>query len=323
MDRPFSFMEASFDQFEELAEVVSEWDLEFHQLSPTIAQAKLAQLATVETVINHIHIGCIFDQQGHTPDGYRTFGVLASKTPSITFRGQTAHPDNLMCFPKDNELSATSPASFDAYTLSIRKDFLDARIYQLTGLDPEVLLYPEGAVLEGVPHQVNELRSFIEWTFQQASLFAQKPALLAALLNTIDFENTVVRRLAQCLQSAKKATQRLSSKKIQHAIEQSVQIIRHESQDPLIIRDLAKRLDISQSSLEHGFKKHFGVNPKKYLKYTQLNLARNLLLHSDSQTTKVTDIANLYGFWHMGQFAKDYKNLFGELPRQTLKSHIG
>jgi len=29
-------------------------------------------------------------------------------------------------------------------------------------------------------------------------------------------------------------------------------------------------------------------------------------------------IANQYGFWHMGQFAKDYNNLFGELPSETI-----
>jgi len=32
-------------------------------------------------------------------------------------------------------------------------------------------------------------------------------------------------------------------------------------------------------------------------------------------------MANRHGFWHMGQFAKDYKNLFGELPSQTLSKN--
>ena len=33
----------------------------------------------------------------------------------------------------------------------------------------------------------------------------------------------------------------------------------------------------------------------------------------------VVDIANAWGFWHSGQFAADYKQLFGELPSTTLK----
>jgi transcriptional regulator GlxA family with amidase domain len=32
---------------------------------------------------------------------------------------------------------------------------------------------------------------------------------------------------------------------------------------------------------------------------------------------KIADAANAWGFWHMGQFAKDYRTLFGELPSQT------
>ena len=35
----------------------------------------------------------------------------------------------------------------------------------------------------------------------------------------------------------------------------------------------------------------------------------------------IRDIANRYGFWHMGQFAADYKKLFGELPSKTLKQN--
>ncbi|MCK5375915.1 MAG: helix-turn-helix domain-containing protein, partial [Acidobacteria bacterium] len=33
----------------------------------------------------------------------------------------------------------------------------------------------------------------------------------------------------------------------------------------------------------------------------------------------VTDVANNWGFWHMGQFAADYRKMFGELPSQTLQ----
>ena len=35
-------------------------------------------------------------------------------------------------------------------------------------------------------------------------------------------------------------------------------------------------------------------------------------------TAVISDIANHWGFWHMGGFASDYKKQFGELPSQTL-----
>ena len=42
------------------------------------------------------------------------------------------------------------------------------------------------------------------------------------------------------------------------------------------------------------------------------------LWHSASSTTRITDVANNWDFWHMGQFAADYRKLFGELPSETL-----
>jgi AraC family ethanolamine operon transcriptional activator len=35
--------------------------------------------------------------------------------------------------------------------------------------------------------------------------------------------------------------------------------------------------------------------------------------------SRVADIAIRWGFWHMGQFARDYRAMFGELPSETLK----
>jgi AraC family ethanolamine operon transcriptional activator len=34
---------------------------------------------------------------------------------------------------------------------------------------------------------------------------------------------------------------------------------------------------------------------------------------------KVADIANLWGYWHLGKFAADYRDQFRELPSQTLR----
>ncbi len=36
----------------------------------------------------------------------------------------------------------------------------------------------------------------------------------------------------------------------------------------------------------------------------------------------VEKTARKFGFYHMGQFAKSYKEFFGELPSQTLKTQL-
>jgi AraC family transcriptional regulator, ethanolamine operon transcriptional activator len=66
------------------------------------------------------------------------------------------------------------------------------------------------------------------------------------------------------------------------------------------------------------FAEYYGVTPKTYLKNYRLNLVRKKILKVKSFGIPISDIANDFDFWHMGQFAADYKQLFGELPSTTL-----
>jgi AraC-like DNA-binding protein len=42
-------------------------------------------------------------------------------------------------------------------------------------------------------------------------------------------------------------------------------------------------------------------------------------LRDAAKGVTVQDVAAHWGFWHLGQFAQDYKRLFGELPSTTLR----
>jgi AraC-like DNA-binding protein len=41
-------------------------------------------------------------------------------------------------------------------------------------------------------------------------------------------------------------------------------------------------------------------------------------LHTAEPSVRISDIANHYGFLDMSYFAKDYREMFGELPSDTL-----
>ena len=87
---------------------------------------------------------------------------------------------------------------------------------------------------------------------------------------------------------------------------------------PLTLKDLAQRLGSSSSALSYGFQDVFGMSPMRYLKVQRLNAVRRCLKASEPEQRTVEALANQFGFWNSGHFAKDYKTLFGELPSETL-----
>jgi AraC family ethanolamine operon transcriptional activator len=95
---------------------------------------------------------------------------------------------------------------------------------------------------------------------------------------------------------------------------------------PLTLASLCQALHTSQRPLHYGFQELLGVSPMAYLKVLRLTAARRQLRQSEPGQTTVADVASYCGFWSLGHFSRDYKNLFGELPSTTLsgsKSRYG
>ena len=88
--------------------------------------------------------------------------------------------------------------------------------------------------------------------------------------------------------------------------------------DPPTTIEVCDFLNISERTLRYAFRDVYGVSPKRFLKAQRLLAARQALKSAPVEN-RVADIALDLGFWELGYFAKDYRNMFGELPSTTLK----
>ncbi|MGL4603399.1 MAG: HTH-type transcriptional regulator EutR [Iodobacter sp.] len=88
--------------------------------------------------------------------------------------------------------------------------------------------------------------------------------------------------------------------------------------EPTSIVDLCEHLGISRRTLQNIFHQTLGLCPQAYLKAIRLNAVRRELLAPYSKYESVQQAAAAMGFWHMSQFAQDFKKLFGELPSASL-----
>ncbi|USD39480.1 helix-turn-helix domain-containing protein [Ferrimonas sp. SCSIO 43195] len=85
------------------------------------------------------------------------------------------------------------------------------------------------------------------------------------------------------------------------------------------IPELCQVAELSERSLEYGFRDELGMTPVRYLRMVRLNGARCDLLRRRGQPTSVAEVALTWGFMEFGRFAGEYRKLFHELPSQTLK----
>jgi transcriptional regulator GlxA family with amidase domain len=96
-------------------------------------------------------------------------------------------------------------------------------------------------------------------------------------------------------------------------------LVEHHRDEVLSLPALSAQLNIRERTLSGVFRREVGMSPASFAKGYRLFGAHRALWQARSPRTRVADIANACGFWHMGQFAAGYREFFGELPKHTLK----
>ena len=115
---------------------------------------------------------------------------------------------------------------------------------------------------------------------------------------------------------------KVKHKKINRIFNKIDQYMEGSQFDPTSVSELCNVAGVTERTLQHNFKKLYGITPKAYLKSLGLNRARQDLLRGLVPGSCISDVANKWGFWHMGQFAADYRKYFGELPSDTIKRTV-
>ena len=88
--------------------------------------------------------------------------------------------------------------------------------------------------------------------------------------------------------------------------------------EPLQVIDICRATGVSRRALQVSFQDVLGINPLSYVRLVRLNGARQALLHP-TKGLQVKDVVAKWGFWHLSRFSAEYRELFGELPSETLR----
>ena len=90
----------------------------------------------------------------------------------------------------------------------------------------------------------------------------------------------------------------------------------------LSVDDLCQRLHLTPRTLHNHFLGTVGSSPADFLRAVRLNACRRKLRQPAASPLRVQEVAAQWGFFHMGRFSQAYKDLFDELPSQTLRQAL-
>ena len=93
------------------------------------------------------------------------------------------------------------------------------------------------------------------------------------------------------------------------------EIIADNAAGPIYSGELARALGLSVRTIHSAVLQYRGMSLHRYVRLKRLWQVRQRLLIGG---ISVKACALAYGFWHLSDFSRSYRALFGELPSQTL-----
>lgn len=93
----------------------------------------------------------------------------------------------------------------------------------------------------------------------------------------------------------------------------------HHAAEAITPADAARAAGLHMRSLQLATQAHLGMSPTAYLRSIRLDRVHESLLAADPRASTVSSIAQEWGFGHLGRFAGEYAQRFGEKPNETLR----
>ena len=247
---------------------------------------------------------------GEPPAGMVTFAVRVSSARAL-WRGQQFGLDDLVIRRPGVEVDVVSQPGYAAATASFPLGLVEETAERLGRK------LPPSSVLVKLQHDQTEvLRTAFGALFEDVVL---KPLDQRAAMWALCKQEELLQSLLQLTFDMSGAIEPAGSSERSRVLKAALESIKDRPDGVLSISDLCRIAKASERTLLRAFTERLGVSPLEYMKAHRLNGARNDLAHESWM--KVSEAANKWGFWHLGQFAKDYRTRFGELPSDTSHRH--
>jgi AraC family ethanolamine operon transcriptional activator len=310
-----TFVQHRFTDFEEFADILTGYDLDFKQIGRGSFSSIIQQIQFGPVSINRFTITRSIETIGNPPPGVMTFGIPTVNCQPFTWRGLRSDGNTIQIYKPSTELAVISNPIFEAIDVSITQTEFNALNNQWGFPDlSEIIGTREMAACD--PAVMHRLRKTLHYICQLVDSDPDELKHNAAVQNLVRYE--VPYQLIQALASSEAVAFNPTPEKRTHALKTAIEYIRSASHELISINRFCQKTGINERTLQRAFLDTYGITPKYYIQALRLNNAYKTLFHSDPRTTRIHEVAGNLGYWHMSQFTVDYRRQFGELPSSTL-----
>ena len=308
------FIKQTFTNFHEMTEILTHWDVEIRQLEPSVVNDTVTLLKAKDIYLGQFQFTGKTHQKGEFPPG-RTFVFHCGEDSNIRWRNKDVSSDSLMICPIGAKLDAVTkgtPASPHAITLP--EELMLSRLQ-----NKEQEYYKElVAAHDLIPVDPNKIKTVKDIFDKYMEGAEEDPKLIESNNYQSCLEEELISALIEALFSYESYNSPDTDTALSSIWEKLENYMETHKDKPFKVSELSQAIAVSESTLNRLFNAKFGISPKSYLIKLRLNAVYQDLKQSSPDKIKIYMIANKWGFWHMGQFAADYRKLFGELPMETL-----
>lgn len=245
---------------------------------------------------------------------YVAFGPRASGT----LNGLPLGPERVLASTSGVEAEFVVAAGYESVAFLVPPDDLRAHLHLRQREDPSLI--PRGMDFLRMSPGVGP--ALFEWWRRLAEAAATHPEAFDSVQTNSIAQCDLFEMLLSSIGSAVEAerTPRDGTRRAHHRIVQIAEdyALKHAG-EPLYVSQLCRAASVSERTLQNAFRQMMGMTPVAYLTRMRLHRVRHALREAAPHSTTVKAEALKWGFWHLGDFSRAYKECFGELPSDTLR----
>ena len=303
------------NDFTEMEDALSAWDHRYRQISPGAFHGGLLHTQVGSLGIFRNRWERAIHYQGVAPEGTIGLAISLAQTGEARWMGQRVAIDDVIVQRCGTEAEYRSAPLWDSVVFTIPEAELAQQIADITHDDPwNFIVHGVARLTPQVSAQVRQAAMAYLDAAARSLVTPDAPSPLPELAKS------AVELMARALVSARPPRHtKPGINRQRQLIRQAEDYIAHVTDQPLRIGQLCCEINVSERTLRDAFYKVADTSPLAYLKTERLNRIYRVLRDVDPLETRVKQVALANGFSHPGQFSRDYKQLFGELPSETLR----